>query len=53
MLKLPVLMNSPIANSSESPGSRGNSSPHSTKTMAALTQKNWLPKCVRSHWGSM
>ena len=40
-VKSPVLMNSPIAKSSESPGRIGKSSPHSTKTMATLIQKNW------------
>ena len=33
----------PTLNSRESPGRIGNSSPHSMKTMAALTQKNWVP----------
>ena len=49
----PSAMNRPTAKSSESPGRIGKSSPHSMKTMAALTQKNWLPKRSSSHWGSI
>ena len=40
----PVEMNRPTANSSESPGRIGNSSPHSMKTIRALNQKNCDPK---------
>ena len=42
----PSAMNSPTAKSSESPGRIGKSSPHSMKTMAALTQKNWRAEAL-------
>ena len=49
----PVEMNRPTANSSESPGRIGNSSPHSMKTIRALNQKNCDPKVDSRYWGSI
>src|SRR5699024_9899782 len=53
MLMWPWWMNSPIANRSESPGRIGKKSPHSTKTMATLTQKNAVPNVLRRYSGSI
>ena len=46
-------MNRPIATSRVSPGRNGKNSPHSTKMMARLTQKNAVPNCSSSQFGSI
>jgi hypothetical protein len=46
-------MNRPTLNSSESPGRIGNSRPHSTNTIATLTQNIAGPNRSSSHSGSI
>jgi len=46
-------MNRPTLNSNESPGRIGNSRPHSTNTIATLTQNICSPNCWSSHSGSI
>ena len=48
---LPPAMNSPSANSRVSPGRNGKNSPHSTKTIARLTQRNAPPNSLEQPVG--
>ena len=53
MLMLPDAMNSPVMNSSESPGrKKPMSSPHSAKMMATTIQNPTLPQLSRVPWMS-
>ena len=48
-----VEMNRPTANSSESPGRIGNSSPHSMKTITMLIQNSAFPNWSSNQFGSI
>src|ERR1700712_2317646 len=53
MLTRSVAMKRPIAKSRVSPGRNGKNSPHSTKTIRTLAQKNQGPNQSSSCWGSI